>query len=303
MKTSKLTTAFLIAVFFFSSCTKKSAQFDASGVFEATEVMVSAQASGEIMKFDVQEGDWVEAGQPLGYIDTIQLYLKKLQLETNIRAVRNQSVDINKQLAALEQQIATAQTEKKRIENLLKAGAANTKQLDDINAQIAVLEKQLAAQKTAFQQNNSGVAEQSAGVNIQIAQLNDQLKKSYIASPIDGSVLVKYMQKGELAVPGKPLFKAANMKDMFLRVYVTSEQLAQLKIGDDIDVFAEFGKKEHRKYNGKVTWISNKAEFTPKTIQTQDERANLVYAVKIAVENDSYLKIGMYGSIQLKIKN
>ena len=302
MKTKNLTTAFLflIALFLFSSCSKKKVQFDASGTFEATEVMVSAQATGEIMKLDIQEGDRVQANQTLGYIDTIQLYLKKLQLEASIRTIRNQSIDIHKQLAALQQQIATAKTEKKRIENLLEAGAANTKQLDDINAQIAVLEKQLEAQKTSFQQNNSGVADQSSSIAIQIAQLNDQLSKSYIASPIEGSILVKYMQKGEVAVPGKPLFKVANMNDMFLRVYITSEQLAQLKIGDSVDVFAEFGEKEHRKYNGKAIWISSKAEFTPKTVQTQNERANLVYAVKIAVENDGYLKIGMYGSIKIK---
>jgi len=290
----------LIVSVLLTACGGKKNQPDASGVFEATEIIVSAKGNGEILSFDVQEGQKVQKLAQLGYIDTTQLYLKKLQLKINAKAVKNQFVDITKQTAALEQQIATAKTEKKRIENLLKSQAATTKQLDDIDAQIAVLEKQLAAAKTTMQQSNSGVSDTESGVAVQIAQIDDQIKNSIIRSPIDGTILAKYAEAGELAVQGKALFKVADINEMVLRAYITSSQLSQMKLGNKVRVFADFGEKSMREYEGKITWISPKAEFTPKTIQTRDERANLVYAIKISVKNDGFLKIGMYGEVVIK---
>jgi len=204
------------------------------------------------------------------------------------------------QVASLQQQITTAGTERARVSNLLASGAANQKQLDDINAQIKVLEKQLKATRQTLENNTKGIHGESEALEDQVAQIEDQLQKSRISSPIDGTVLVKYAEAGELATPGRSLFKVADMKNMTLRAYVTADQLAQLKVGQTVKVNAEFGSEANKAYQGKVAWISSKAEFTPKTIQTRDERANLVYAVKVSVKNDGDLKIGMYGGIRFK---
>ena len=200
-------------------------------------------------------------------------------------------------MAVLEQQIATAKTEKKRVENLLKANAATTKQLDDVNAQIAVLEKQLAASKTTLESTDEGMSSDNKALDIQIQQLEDQLTKCRIVSPATGVVLTKYAEKGELAGAGKALFKVANLDNMILRAYITNEQLTQIKIGQKVTVTADFGE-EQKQYEGTISWVSAKSEFTPKTIQTRDERANLVYAIKVSVKNDGYLKIGMYGNVK-----
>jgi len=272
---------------------------DASGTFESTEIIVSSEANGKIMQFNAQEGQNLVAGQILGYIDTVQLYLRKKQLLANIQASQSRLPDVSAQIAGIQQQILTARTERVRFENLVKVNAANQKQLDDITAQIELLQKQLKAQKLTLESNKKGIHEESEALKIQVAQLNDQLRKSYITSPITGSILVKYAEKGELAVPGKALFKVADMENMFLRAYLSVDQLAQLKIGQSIHVIAEFGAEETKEYKGQVVWISSKSEFTPKTIQTKDERANLVYAVKVLVKNDGYLKIGMYGGFKM----
>jgi len=288
----------LALVFSLSSCHKSASNMDASGTFEATEVIVSSEANGKIMQFDIQEGQDLLAGQSLGYIDTVQLDLRKKQLLASIQAAQTRKPDINAQIAALQQQITTAKMEKTRVENLLKANAATSKQLDDVNAQIEVLQKQLHATKTTLESSSKGINEESDVLKIQVAQIDDQLQKSYITSPIKGTVLVKYSEQGELAMQGKSLFKMADIENMTLRSYVTADQLAQLKVGQTVDVNAEFGSKDNKAYKGKVSWISAKAEFTPKTIQTRDERANLVYAVKVSVKNDGNLKIGMYGGIK-----
>ena len=297
--TKILSLSFVISVLL-PACNRNNNQADASGVFEAKEIMVSAKGNGEILSFNIEEGQNVVALEPLGYIDTTQLYLKKLQLQLSAKALKNQTVDISTQTAALQQQIATAQTEKKRIENLLKSEAATTKQLDDINSQIAVLEKQLDATKTSMKQANSGVADTENSVAIQIAQIDDQIKNSIIQSPITGTVLTKYAEQGELAMQGKVLFKVADMENIYLRVYVTAEQLTDVKIGQEVAVYADQGKSEQKQYSGIITWISDKAEFTPKTILTKDERASLVYAVKILVKNDGYIRKGMYGELRIK---
>lgn len=292
-----------ISTLLIGSCSNKDIKNDASGTFEATEIIVSAEANGSILAFDLQEGQTLKTAQIVGYIDSLQLYLKIKQLRASYSAVESRRPDVKTQVASILQQIETAKTEKLRIESLLKANAANQKQLDDINAQIAMLEKQFDAQKTALENTNRSIGGESSALEIQMAQLEDQLQKCRIISPIDGTVLVKYAEKGEFAAMGKPLFKIADTENMFLRAYITSGQLTKIKVGQKVKVLAEFGDKENKEYEGIVTWISDKSEFTPKTIQTQDERANLVYAVKIAVKNDGFLKIGMYGGIQLTMNN
>lgn len=296
----KNTVLSIALVFTLSSCHKSAKNMDASGTFEASEIIVSSEANGKIMQFDIQEGQQLKAGEIVGFIDTVQLDLRKKQLKASIQAAQTRKPDINAQIAALQQQIATAKKEKSRVESLLKANAATPKQLDDLNAQVEVLQKQLHATKTTLESSSKGINEESDVLNIQVAQIDDQLRKSYITSPIKGSVLVKYSEMGELAMQGKTLFKMADIENMTLRSYVTADQLAQLKVGQTVEVNAEFGSKDNKAYRGTVSWISAKAEFTPKTIQTRDERANLVYAVKVSVKNDGQLKIGMYGGIKFK---
>jgi len=298
MKTTK-SIIYISITLLLAACGRSNGDYDASGVFETTEVIVSAEANGKIMELNLEEGQQVESGKPLGYIDTVQLYLKKIQLLTNVKAVRSGHLDVPRQIAAIKQQIATQKTEQRRFENLVKANAANQKQLDDINSQILLLERQLAAQTETLENSNRNVSEQSSGLDVQVAQINDQLEKSIINSPIKGTILAKYAEQGELATQGRALFKVADIENMFLRAYITASQLTEIKIGQTVKVFADFGEKDMKEYSGTITWISDKSEFTPKTIQTRDERANLVYAVKIAVKNDGYLKNGMYGELKL----
>jgi len=281
-----------------TSCGKSNNDADASGTFEATEVIVSAQGVGQILSLSVEEGQSLIANQLVGTIDSTQLYLRKKQLQASGKAIQSRRPDIKKQIGALEQQITTAKTERKRAENLIKANAANQKQLDDINAQIAVLEKQLDAQKTMLESSNQGISDESEGLTFQIKQLEDQLDKCKITSPITGTVLVKYAEMGEVAAPGKALFKIADTNNMILRAYITADQLTQVKVGQTVKVKTDSGKDGSKEYSGTIAWVSSKAEFTPKTIQTRDERANLVYAVKINVKNDGLIKIGMYGDAQ-----
>ena len=298
---TKLSYKILLAVAIFAgftSCKKSDTDYDATGAFETTEVTVSAEGSGKLLTFDVEEGQVVQANQVVGTIDSVQLYLRKKQLLATGKSIQVRRPDVQKQIAVIEQQIATAKTEKKRIENLLKANATNQKQLDDVNAQIAVLEKQLDAQKTTLVTTNQGITEDNEGIKLQVAQIEDQLKKCRIVSPIGGTILVKYAEKGELTMPGKALFKIADTENMILRAYITSDQLSQLKIGQKVKVSSDFGSDNSKEYSGTVAWVSSKAEFTPKTIETRDERANLVYAVKINVKNDGLLKIGMYGNVK-----
>ena len=299
MKSNKL--VFIGIALFLSACGNKTAQYDASGVFETVEVMVSAQAIGELMTFDIVEGQRVEANQPLGYVDTTRLYLQKMQLLASSRAVESRHLNVARQIAALRQQIETQKAEQKRFENLVQANAANQKQVDDVIAHIELLEKQLAAQTETLENNNRGISAETMSLALQIAQIDDQIKRSVIASPIDGTVLARYAHWGELATPGRPLFKVGDIENMFLRVYIAADQLTSLKIGQQAAIFADYGKSDRKEYAGTVTWISDRAEFTPKTIQTRDERANLVYAVKVAVRNDGYIKMGMYG--ELKVEN
>lgn len=277
----------------------KGSGFDATGTFEATEVIVSAEVNGRIMQYDVDEGIILKAGQQVGYIDTTQLYLQKMQLTANARSVRSRAQDVSKQIASTREEIAKAQFEKRRNEKLLASNASTQKQIDDLDSQIAVLEKKLAAQISTLQNSNTSITEESSALEIQVAAIEDMIRKSILSSPIDGTVLANYAQAGELAAPGKALFKVADTGNMYLRAYITSSQLADVKIGQQVKVFSDYGDDIRKEYPGTVKWIADKAEFTPKTIQTKDERADLVYAVKIAVPNDGYIKIGMYGEVKL----
>jgi len=295
MKTIKYIIPFILAAFY--ACSSNDNLSTATGVFESTEIIVSAESSGKILSFIIHEGDKVKKGQVLGQIDSTQLYLNKLQVEANQLALLSGRPDIQSQLDVLKTEIATAEHEKERIENLLAGDAATQKQLDDINARLKVLHDNLKAKKTNLEISTKAIDTQSEAMESQIDLINDQLERSTITSPIDGTVLVKYAEEGELTAMGKPLFQVANLQRMILRVYLTGEQLPNLRLDQSVKVLAEYGREGKKEYQGVVTWISDKAEFTPKTIQTQDERANLVYAAKIAVQNDGFLKIGMYGEI------
>ena len=292
-----------MAVWMLSACGNGTPDYDATGTFEATEVIVSAEAAGKLLQLEVEEGTRLKAGEEVGLVDTVQLYLKKLQLEANMKSVESQRPDLAKQIAATKQQITTAQREKKRVENLLAAGAANQKQLDDWDAQVTLLQRQLIAQESSLMKSTNSLTEQGNSVSIQVAQVVDQLNKCHIQSPIEGTVLAKYAEAGELASVGKPLFKVGEVDRMYLRAYITSEQLSQVKLGDEVTVYSDYGNSEQKAYPGVVTWISDRSEFTPKTILTKNERSNLVYAVKIAVKNDGSLKIGMYGGVVWKKEN
>lgn len=282
-----------------AACGNKDGDCDASGVFEATEVLISAKETGELLSLTAREGEDVNAHEPLGLIDTTRLHLQRLQLSAGLTAIESRRYDIPRQIASLRQQIATQKKEYQRYANLVETHAAAPKILDDIGAQIAVLEKQLAAQEDALANGNRSIAGESMGLRAQIAQIDDRIGKSIVSSPIDGTVLTRYAEPGELAVQGRPLLKVGDLENMILRVYITADQLTLLHIGQKVGVYVDQGASGPKKYMGTINWISDKAEFTPKTIRTRDERANLVYAVKVGVRNDGYIKRGMYGEIRI----
>ena len=287
-----------IAAIACGACAEK-AEYDACGTFEADEILVSSQGTGQLMWFDVCEGARVEPGAVLGVVDTMQLHWQKVQLTAQAEAIRSARPDIKSQLSAIESQITTLRTEKARVEKLVAKNAVPTKQLDDINAQLEVLERQRTAQQMALTSNTSATDYNAEAIAAQIALVNDRIAKCLITSPAKGTVLAKYKSAGELVGAGTPLFKVANLDDMYLRAYFTSDQLASVNLGDEVQVTADFGGDQQYIYKGTVAWIAAESEFTPKAIQTRNTRANLVYAVKIAVKNDGRLKVGMYGEVSL----
>lgn len=287
-----------VSLLVLSACTSQEEQYDASGIFETTEVIVSAKGTGELQSFQVEEGQAVRQGEVLGWIDTLQLSLKDRQLAASLLATESKRLDEKRQVAHLRQQIENLQREKQRFTALLNAKAATAKQVDDIDYQIKVLQNQLVATQEQINSSNSSLSRQSESIQAQRAQMEDQIRNAMISSPITGTVLTKYAEQGEYAVPGKALFKVADVRQMKLRAYITADQLTQLKLGQQVTVYADSGETDRKSYTGRVIWIADKAEFTPKTIQTRNERANLVYAVKIAVENDGFIKRGMYGEVR-----
>ncbi|MEA4948706.1 MAG: efflux RND transporter periplasmic adaptor subunit [Petrimonas sp.] len=298
MKLFKLLTT-LSALLLLFSCSKGKGDYDATGSFEATEIIVSSQANGRILELGLNEGDQLEQGQEVGLIDSTQLYLQKMSLLSNAKGVRAQQPDIKAQTAALQEQVKTLEREKARIGRLVTANAANQKQLDDIESQLEVVRRQLSALTSTLRKSSDNISAQSSTLDIQVAQLEDQLEKTRIVSPVSGTVLNRYAEAGELATIGTPLFKIADIETIFLRAYVTNDQLAQIKLNGEVTVRVDDGHGGMKSYKGRINWISDKSEFTPKTIQTKNERANLVYALKIAVPNDGFLKIGMYGEVKL----
>lgn len=323
-----------------ASCGEDKKDYDATGTFEATEVTVSAESSGQLISFQVTEGQLLNNGVTVGQIDARQLSLKRAQLATNTeqltatdgqldankrqlvanqQATASKQLDLKKQVAAIRQQIANQQRERQRFSELLRDGAVPQKQVDDIDYQIQVLQKQLvateeqiASQNAALAEQNKGIAAQidgissqqagvtaqKAGVRNQQAQIDDQIAHTFVKSPLAGTILEKYAEQGEFVTIGKPLFKIADTKNMFIRAYITSEQLKKVRLGQHVKVLADYGGGEKKQYNGVITWISSRSEFTPKTIVTEDERADLVYAIKIKFTNDGFVKIGMYGEVK-----
>lgn len=280
------------------ACGSGDGEYDATGIFEATEVVVSAEQNGRLMEFNAEEGDKVEAGQQVGLIDTIQLYLRAEQIGATKTVYASQRPETEKQIAATREQLAKAKLEYERYSGLVKEGAANQKQLDDAESQMKVLQKQLTAQLSQLNISTNSLNAQISTADVEKLQVLDQLYKCRVNSPITGTILESYAERGEYATVGKPLFKVADIEEMYMRAYVTTAQLQNVKIGQEVKVFADYGNGERKDYEGKVTWISSKSEFTPKTILTDDERADLVYAVKILVKNDGYIKIGMYGEVK-----
>ncbi|HLG33265.1 MAG TPA: HlyD family efflux transporter periplasmic adaptor subunit [Bacteroidia bacterium] len=288
----------LFLLMLFATCGSNKNNFDASGSFEAEETIISSEAAGVIEQLDIKEGQTLQAGIPVGYIDSIQLYLKKKQLEAQIKVVLSAKPDISTQTAALQEQLKTAEREQQRYSNLRKDGAGTQKQMDDINAQVEVLKRQIVAQQSALGISSENISKQANPLQVQIEQLNDQLAKCRIINPVNGTVLTKYTEEKEVAAPGKPLYKITDVSNLFLRAYITGTQLSQIKLEQKVKVLTDDGAEKYKEHEGTITWISDKAEFTPKTIQTKEERANLVYAIKIKVANDGSLKIGMYGEVK-----
>lgn len=289
---------FSIAAVLLAACQNKE-KYDATGIFEANTVTVSAETSGNLVMFNVEEGDSIVAGQQVGLVDTVLLALQKKQIQSQQLATEKSSPDIAAQAAALRSQIAHQQSECDRIARLLADGAATQKQSDDANAQLRTLRGQLEGLLSSLDKNRSSITESASALQYQKEQIEEQIRKSSIAAPITGTVLQKYAERGEYASPGRPLFKLANLDDIYLRSYFTAAQLAYIRIGQEVTVVADFGGDEQYEYRGIITWIAQESEFTPKSIQTRDSRANLVYAVKIAVINDGRLKLGQYGEVRL----
>ena len=294
----KKTALFSIFVLLLASC-RNSEKYDATGIFEANTVTVSSETSGKLVLFAIDEGDSLIAGRQVGLVDTTLLALQRKQLHSQQLATEKSSPDIAAQAAALRSQIAHQQNECDRIARLLANGAATQKQSDDANAGLKTLRGQLEGLLSTLDKNRGSITESASALQYQKEQIEEQMRKSRITAPITGTVLQKYAEQGEYATPGRPLFKMANLDDIYLRSYFTASQLAHIRIGQEVTVIADFGGDEQYEYSGRITWIAQESEFTPKSIQTRDSRANLVYAVKIAVKNDGRLKLGQYGEVRL----
>jgi HlyD family secretion protein len=306
-------TQFFLISLLLAACNRNGMHSDATGTFEAEEVIVSAEVPGKILTLNIEEGSSLVKDAVVGTIDATNLLLQKEQVDASIRALGQRTSDLAPQVSLLESQLqvqksqlATLEREKRRTENLLKQDAATGKQLDDINAQIDVLNKQIEVTRRQIVANTSNINTQNRGIlseseplRKRAAQLKDQLQRSNITNPINGNVLEKYAEAGEVVSAGKALYKIADLSVVNLRAYITGDMLSKVKLGEKVTVLIDDGEKNYKKYDGTVIWVSDKAEFTPKTIQTKEERANLVYAIKVKVKNDGYLKIGMYGEVKL----
>lgn len=326
MKTTYKTYLITALVLGISACKSSKDDFDATGVFEAEEVIVSAESNGKLINFNVSEGDNLKIGQEIGQIDCQNINLQKAQTQASIAALKMKQNEASPQIQILEKQIESQkavlatqkeqiiilQKEQKRLQNLVKAEAVPTKQLDDVEGQIEILKKQMestqsqiavinqqmASQKEQVAIQNRGILSESQPLQVRVSQIEEQLGHCKIINPIEGTVLVKYAEAQEVTGMGKPLYKIANLSTMTLRAYIAGTQLGQVKVNQPVKIFIDNGKDSYKEMQGTISWISSKSEFTPKTIQTKDERANLVYAAKIKVKNDGFIKIGMYGEVK-----
>ncbi|MEO6453030.1 MAG: HlyD family efflux transporter periplasmic adaptor subunit [Ginsengibacter sp.] len=304
----------IASFFFLTACHSNNHHFDASGTFEVDEVVVSSEIPGKILSFNIEEGDSILQGKVVGVIDAENLSLQKEQVQASIEALNEKTVNVMPQVKLLQDQFAVQQSqlnnlmhEKKRFENLLKQDAATGKQVDDINAQIDVVQRQLTVtqQQVNVLRNNTTsqnrtILSERKPLQKRVEQFTDQLQRANIVNPFTGTVMMKYAEAGELTSTGKALYKIADLSEMTLRAYITGDQLSQVKLNQQVKIFVDNGADKYKELPGIITWISGKAEFTPKTIQTKEERANLVYAIKIKVKNDGYLKMGMYGEVILE---
>lgn len=303
-----------VSIFMLHSCSSKNGEFDATGTFETDEVIVSSELGGKILSFSIEEGNEIGKDSIVGLIDATNVTLQKEQAEATIQSLGDKTADVGPQVKLLRDQLAVQQSqmdnmlhEKQRVESLIKADAATGKQLDDIKAQIDVVKKQMGVTQQQINVQQSNIATQNRSIlsegkplSKRVAQLDDQLKKASIVNPVNGTVITKYAQAGEITSPGKALYKIADLSFLTLRAYINGVQLSQVKLDQQVKVLIDDGKDSYKELSGTITWISDKAEFTPKTIQTKEERANLVYAMKIKVKNDGYLKIGMYGEVKFQ---
>lgn len=298
MNTGKVILIMASATIMLGACGEKEKEYDATGTFEATETTVYAEQNGTLLSFNVNEGAPVVQGQEVGLVDTTQIWLKIRQLGATKQVYQSQKPDMQKQIAATRQQLIKAQQEQHRYQELVADGAAPRKMLDDAKSQVLVLQRQLDAQVSSLNTQLSTLNSQQAATDVQVSQLRDQLSKCHVTVPVSGTVIEKYVEQGEFVATGKPLLKVADTENMFIRAYVTSAQLQMIRVGMKVKVFADYGNGQKKEYDGTVSWISSRSEFTPKTIVTDDERADLVYAMKVAIKNDGFAKIGMYGEVK-----
>jgi len=289
----------LVLLLSLNSCDDTGMSHDASGSFEAVETIISAEANGKILQLSIDEGQDLNAGQVIGHIDSTQMYTRKLQLLQSKKAILSGRPQAGVQTEALKKELANAVLDRDRTENLVKGGVATQKQLDDANAKVTTLRAKISAQESSLQTTTSSLNEQAGTVDAQLTEINDQLKKCAITNPLKGTILSKYAEQYEMAAVGKPLYKIADLSNIILRAYITGDLLSQVKLDQKVKVFTDDGNGGFKETEGVITWINDKAEFTPKTIQTKNERANLVYAIKVKVRNDGSYKIGMYGEMGL----
>ena len=287
--------ALLVLAMFIISCNKNNEKADAYGNFETTEITVSSESNGKIEFLNLEEGDVVEKGKTVGLIDTLQLYYTKMQLIASQKTVSSKSGNVLSQKQVLQEQLKTVKIEQTRIKNMFSENAATKRQVDEINGKVKVIEEQIKGVGT----QNAPIKNEANSFSVQIEKINDQIKKCNLVNPIKGTILTKYAEPNEVTTFGKPLYKIANLEEMNLRVYISETQLSSIKIGQQVKVKID-DFEQTKEYIGNIIWISSQAEFTPKIIQTKEERANLVYAVKIRVKNDGSLKIGMPAEIWIK---
>ena len=306
--------ALVIASSAIISCNGNGNGFDASGTFEADEVIVSSEMAGKLLSFIVKEGMQLSKDSIIGIVDATNINLQQQQVEASIHALNEKTADVNPQVELLQNQLEVQQSqldnlmhEKNRVGNLIKSDAATGKQLDDINAQIDIMKKsmnvtqqQINVQKNNIATQNRSILSEAEPLKKRVAQLQDQQQRANIVNPISGTVITKYAEAGEVTTAGKALYKIADLSELNLRAYITGVQLPEIKLSQQVKVMIDDGIRKYKEYSGTITWVSDKAEFTPKTIQTKEERANLVYAIKVKVKNDGFLKIGMYGEVKLK---